>query len=130
MSQFKEQFDQKLRESMINKRDNTSIPTKEKRDAWISQIIQIQKEGPKVPDDYNLKRKHAVLRVGEEDRLVKNTGDDVKFVIALEEIHSAIMVAHSAVFCRLYKISKTMLPILQNRLISCLIWIINQIRQV
>ena len=60
----------------------------------------IEKEGPKASTDYNLKRKYAVLSVGGEYRLIKKNdkdGDDFKFVIAIEEMHAALMAAHSAV---------------------------------
>ena len=71
MAELKEQFDEKLNASVSQKRDNTSIPTKAKRDYWISRLLAIEEEGPKASTDYNLKRKYAVLRVGGEQEQKK-----------------------------------------------------------
>ena len=98
MASYREQFEETLKSIIENKRDNASIPTKEKRDASIARLLVVQREGAKVSEDCNLKRKHAILTVGNEDRLIKNGNEgDFRFVIAFEEVHSAIMIAHSTV---------------------------------
>ena len=100
MASFQEAFGEKLTEIFSKKRDNASIPSLEKRNGWIERLLSIQREGPKESDDYNLRRKFALLRVGDKDWLIKKMnedGEDYKFVIAIEEVYSAVMVAHSMV---------------------------------
>ena len=61
--------------------------------------VSMQSEGPKLPEYFNLKRKYAILSVGGENRLIKKeaNGEYFRYVIASEEVHSALMAAHSAV---------------------------------
>ena len=100
MADFKEQFEQKLDNLLQSKNDNVVIPRKEKRAQWIAQLLKIEKEGPKTSDDYNMKKRFEILRVGDDDRLIrkrKGLETEFKFIVCFEEVHQAIAVAHSAV---------------------------------
>ena len=100
MSDSKDKFNSHLDLLLRNKRDNTIIPRQQKRDHWIARLINIQTHGPKVNEDYNLKRRYEVVRIGDEYRLIKRrSGSDgaCVFVAAFEEIYSAVYAAHSAV---------------------------------
>ncbi|XP_068243799.1 KRAB-A domain-containing protein 2-like [Palaemon carinicauda] len=100
MSDFKEQFEQKLDNLLQSKNDNVVIPRKEKRAQWIAQLLRIEKEGPKTSYDYNMKNIFEILRLGDDDRLIwkrKGLETEFKFIVCFEEGHQAISVAHSAV---------------------------------
>ncbi|XP_068240860.1 KRAB-A domain-containing protein 2-like [Palaemon carinicauda] len=100
MSDFKEQFEQKLDNLLQLKNDNVVIPRKEKRAQWIAQLLKIQKERPKTSDDYNMKKRFEILRVGDDGRLIRNRKGletKFKFMVCSEEVLQAISVAHSAV---------------------------------
>ncbi|XP_068250245.1 KRAB-A domain-containing protein 2-like [Palaemon carinicauda] len=97
MSNFKEQFEQKLDNLLQSKKDNGFIPWKEKRPQWIGQLLKIEKEGPKTSNEYNMKKKIRNLRVADDDRLIrkhKGLETEFKFIVCFEEVHQ---VAHSAV---------------------------------
>ena len=85
---------------MQSKNDNVVIPRKEIPAQWIAQLLKIEKEGPKISDDYNMKKRFEILRVGDDDRLIrkrKGLETEFKFIVCFEEVHQAISVAHSAV---------------------------------
>ena len=89
-----------MNDVLKSKKDNAIIPRLEKRESWIEILLALGAASSKSIDYYNLKKRYEVLRVGEADRLIrKRKGDDwdFKFIIAFEEVHSAIEVAHSAV---------------------------------
>ena len=100
MADFKEQFEQKLDNLLQSKNDNVVIPRKEKRAQWIAQLRKIENEGPKTSVDYNMRKRFKILRVGDDDRLIwkrKGLDTEFKFIVCFEEVHQAILVAHSAV---------------------------------
>ncbi|KAK4295707.1 hypothetical protein Pmani_031749 [Petrolisthes manimaculis] len=93
MADFKEQFEQKLDNLLQSKNDNVVIPRKEKRAQWIAQLLKIEKEGPITSDDYNMKKRFEILRVGDDDRLIgkrKELETEFKFIVCFEEVHQAI----------------------------------------
>ena len=76
------------------------IPSEERHNALITLILICDKNGPMCIDDYNIRKCFEVLRISNEDRLIKkrkNDETDFKFVIAFEEIYDALKVAHAAV---------------------------------
>ena len=93
----RQNFDLRLKESFSSKSSNSSIPTLEKRNTIISRLDKIGKNCPKVHDDYYLLKHFEILRVGNEDRLIKkrkSDESDFKFIIAQEEIYDAVKTAH------------------------------------
>ena len=45
------------------KNSNAVLPRKEKRDEWINRLLEVENDGPKHADNYNLKRRYEVLKV-------------------------------------------------------------------
>ena len=93
MADFKEQFEQKLDNLLQSKNDNVVIPRKEKLAQWIAQLLKIEKEGPKTSDDYNMKKRFQILRVGDDDWLIRKRKEletEFKFIVCFEEVHQAI----------------------------------------
>lgn len=100
MSDFKSVFEQKLREIFDGKNENSVITNQNKRDGWLQRLLLIESQGPQINDDYNLRKRFEVLRVGNVDRLIKkrkNLNDEFGFVISFEEVHGALVTAHAAV---------------------------------
>ena len=100
MSDFKDQLEQKLENLLQFKNDNAVIPRKEKRAQWIAQLLKINREEPKSSDEYNMTKRFEILRFGDEDKLIRKRKEletEFKFVVCFEEVHDAILVAHSAV---------------------------------
>ena len=86
MSVFKHKFEEKVEGLLEQKNDNAIIPTLEKRDYWIKILL----EENKTILYYNLKKRFEILRVGQQDRLIKKrkgAEEEFKFVLALEELH-------------------------------------------
>ena len=100
MADFKAAFEGKLKDTFSSKNWNSVIPSEVKRNAYISRLLNFEKNGPTCNDDYNTRKRFEVLRVSNEDRLIKkrkNNETYFRFVIAFEEVYDALKVAHAAV---------------------------------
>ena len=103
MSDYRDQFNCKLDLILQGKNSNAVLPRKEKRDEWINRLLEVENDGPKHGDDYNLKRRYEVLKVGNENRLIRKRkqSEDAagvfRFIAAFEEVYQIISAGHSAV---------------------------------
>ena len=71
MSNFKAEFEVKLNDTFSSKNWNSVIPSEERRNALITRILICDKNGPECNDDYNIRKRFEVLRIRNEDRLIK-----------------------------------------------------------
>ena len=99
MASLQEQFEAKLAQVLKTKHDNMVIPTKEKRNQMTQQLMEIDSNGTKTVDDRNLKKRFEIMRVGDEQRLIRKRKVDTefRFIVCMEEVYEAVSSAHSAV---------------------------------
>ena len=62
-------------------------------------MIRTESEGAKSASDFNLRKRYEVLRIGDDDRLIRRRSaeDDFKFVASLEEVFAIVKAAHAAI---------------------------------
>ncbi|KRY99127.1 hypothetical protein T11_13472, partial [Trichinella zimbabwensis] len=80
-------FEEKLRALIKEKGQNAAIFPTTQRDQMITDILRIQSDGPKSVRDYNLKNRYGVLKIGEENQLIRlGKNDAIRCIASIEEM--------------------------------------------
>ncbi|KRY24213.1 hypothetical protein T03_15704, partial [Trichinella britovi] len=79
-------FEEKLRALIKEKGQNGTIFPTSQRDQMITDILRIQSDGPKSARDYNLKNRYGVLKIGEENKLIRlGKNEAIRCIASIEE---------------------------------------------
>ncbi|KRX44246.1 KRAB-A domain-containing protein 2, partial [Trichinella sp. T9] len=77
--------------------NGTIFPTSQ-RDQIITDILRIQSDGPKSARDYNLKNRYGVLKIGEENKLIRlGKNEAIRCIASIEEMFDVINDAHQKI---------------------------------
>ncbi|KRZ83547.1 KRAB-A domain-containing protein 2 [Trichinella sp. T8] len=64
----------------------------------ITDILRIQSDGPKSARDYNLKNRYGVLKIGEENKLIRlGKNEAIRCIVSIEEMFDVINDAHQKI---------------------------------
>ncbi|KRX75023.1 KRAB-A domain-containing protein 2, partial [Trichinella sp. T6] len=91
-------FEEKLRALIKEKGQNGTIFPTSQRDQIITDILRIQSDGPKSARDYNLKNRYGVLKIGEENKLIRlGKNEAIRCIASIEEMFDVISDAHQKI---------------------------------
>ncbi|KRX53316.1 KRAB-A domain-containing protein 2 [Trichinella sp. T9] len=91
-------FKEKLRALIREKGHNGTIFPTSQQDQMITDILQIQSDGPKSARDYNLKNRYGFLKIGEENKLIRlGKNDAIRCIASIEEMFDVINDAHQKI---------------------------------
>ncbi|KRX12494.1 KRAB-A domain-containing protein 2 [Trichinella nelsoni] len=64
----------------------------------ITDILRIQSDGPKSVRDYNLKNRYGVIKISEENKLIRlGKNDAIRCIASIEEMFDVINDAHQKI---------------------------------
>ncbi|KRY26610.1 Retrovirus-related Pol polyprotein from type-2 retrotransposable element R2DM, partial [Trichinella spiralis] len=83
----------------------------QERDKIITDILRIQSDGPKSARDYNLKNRYGVLKIGEENKLIRlGKNEAIRCIASIEEMFDVINDAHQKIGHECHKKRARKLP--------------------
>ncbi|KRZ58194.1 KRAB-A domain-containing protein 2 [Trichinella nativa] len=104
-------FKEKLRALIREKVHNGTIFPTSQQDQMITDILQIQSDGPKSARDYNLKNRYGFLKIGEENKLIRlGKNDAIRCIASIEEMFDVINDAHQKISHECHKKRARKLP--------------------